>query len=199
MLVKRAKDKQLDSVCEILAHAFSEDLVIKYMFPTDKSRFNALHAYFKIYIEIANIKDYGYILVTDDFLGAFVAFTYKGLVSKEYSKVNEKIVNTFGKEAQSILSLTNHLESAHPKNNHCYAALLGIRKEARRQSYGIDLIKNYHSLLDNSSTPSYSECTSIKSKALMEKLGYVEYGEPIFFAKNCPVLYPVWRPGVGDD
>lgn len=197
MLVKKATIEQLDSTCETLAHAFSEDPVIKYMFPSNRNRLSKLYIYFKLYTEVANIKDYGHILTTDDSLGAFVAFTHKGITSKEFNNIKKNLFTIFGKDARKILSLTNCLENYHPpQKNYYYAALLGIRKEVRRQFYGIDLIKNYHSILDNSSTASYAECTSIKSKALLEKLGYVDYGKPIFVAKNCPVLYPVWRPAL---
>jgi ribosomal protein S18 acetylase RimI-like enzyme len=106
-----------------------------------------------------------------------------------------------GPDRQQIPDALAHLrtfmeltEERHPTGTaHLYLVLLGVVPEARERGRGGALLRERLGRADGEGLPAYLEATSLRSRALYERHGFRDTGDPIHLPDG-PTLWPMWRP-----
>lgn len=90
---------------------------------------------------------------------------------------------------RTFLELT---EERHPTGPaHLYLVLIGVLPEMRGRGLGGELLHERLGRADG--LPAYLEATSPRSRALYERHGFRDNGEPIHLPDG-PTVWPMWRP-----
>jgi GNAT superfamily N-acetyltransferase len=85
-------------------------------------------------------------------------------------------------------------EARHPTGPvHLYLVLLGVLPDAQGRGLGGTLLRERLGRADADGVPAYLEATSPRSRALYERHGFRESGDPIHLPDG-PTLWPMWRP-----
>jgi GNAT superfamily N-acetyltransferase len=85
-------------------------------------------------------------------------------------------------------------EARHPTGTaHLYLVLLGVVPGAQGRGLGGALLRERLCRADAEGLPAYLEATSLRSRALYERHGFRDTGDPIHLPDG-PTLWPMWRP-----
>ncbi|PKB89450.1 hypothetical protein A8A01_15150 [Ewingella americana] len=195
MEIRYATKSDLDKVCEILATEFYNDPVLKHAFKCSarEQRMSALRHFFRIYAEQACAR--GGVLLAEDYAGVLIYFrpdfmetTYE-VDGMQESQLKEK----YGQDYATIAALMDGLNDAHPETpKHFYVFAVAIQSRYRGSKVVNSLFKKLNTILDNSKSPCYAECTSFTMRTLMKRFGYSDAGPPLCIS-GFPDLFPIWR------
>jgi ribosomal protein S18 acetylase RimI-like enzyme len=84
-------------------------------------------------------------------------------------------------------------EARHPTGRaHLYLVFLGVRPDAQGRGLGGALLRERLIRADAEGLPAYLEATSPRSRALYERHGFRDTGDPIQLPDGPPV-WPMWR------
>ncbi|TWF78471.1 acetyltransferase (GNAT) family protein [Pseudonocardia hierapolitana] len=85
-------------------------------------------------------------------------------------------------------------EARHPTGTaHLYLVLLGVVPGAQGRGLGGALLRERLGRADAAGLPAYLEATSRSSRALYERHGFRDTGDPIHLPDG-PTVWPMWRP-----
>jgi GNAT superfamily N-acetyltransferase len=85
-------------------------------------------------------------------------------------------------------------EARHPTGvAHLYLVLLGVVPGAQGRGLGGALLRERLDRADAAGLPAYLEATSRSSRALYERHGFRDTGDPIHLPDG-PTIWPMWRP-----
>lgn len=91
---------------------------------------------------------------------------------------------------RTFLALT---EARHPVGQaHLYLVFLGVVPAAQGRGHGGDLLRRRLARADADGLPAYLEASSPRSRALYERHGFRDTGEPMPLPDGPPV-WPMWR------
>jgi GNAT superfamily N-acetyltransferase len=99
--------------------------------------------------------------------------------------------------ADALAHLRTFMEltgARHPTGTaHLYLALLGVVPAAPGRGLGGALLRERLGCADTAGMPAYLEATSRSSRALYERHGFRDTGDPIHLPDG-PTVWPMWRP-----
>ncbi|WP_342323027.1 hypothetical protein AAEY27_00520 [Kosakonia sp. BYX6] len=189
MNVRDAAYSDIDMVCDLLAEAFYDDVLIKSAFPVPERRKDALRSFFRIYGEVALRK--GGIIIDENNSGVLMYLHYDSDdISDEI--IYKQFQDKYSPDYAAMAFLMHKLSAYHPKTPHYYIFVLAIPGHECGVDVIAALLRRLHALQDKAGIPCYAECTAARVQKLASRLGYRHAGFPLR-VEGFPELYPILR------
>jgi len=173
----------------ILAGAFADDPVSRWMIPRDARLQPGFEFYFRrIWLPAQAVYE------TED--GRAIACwmppgkAHMSLV--EQLRLMPGLIRAAGRDLPRLLSATAAMEKDHPHEDHWYLNMLGVVPAAHGRGLGSALLAHTLERCDAEGMPAYLDATTERSRALYERHGFEVTGE-FRLPKGGPPLWRMWR------
>ena len=196
--VNAADTEYMGIACDILAEAFFDEELTKYIFPDPQDRMRGLPAYFMAYITLAVQKETGVVIMTPDCSGVVVLLYPEFLqIKSSLSKIDYAIfVDYMNKAAQwskNLLEVLDSWDGYYPEpHDYAYIPFLGVRRKFRGGGGVAALLTAIYGVLDRQQLPCYAESSSLRTRKLWLRNGWRDYA-PAFSPAGAPEMFPIWR------
>jgi ribosomal protein S18 acetylase RimI-like enzyme len=188
--IRRAGEEDRGAVVRILDQGFSADPVSNWVFPSPEQLRRSHGALMDAFTSIA--LETGHVDVAEDGTGcALWSSVPAGLHGDEDDPVRfREAVDPGNERVEQIARITG---AAHPTERaHAYLMMIAVSAEVRSQGVGAALINTVLEDCDRTGLPAYLEASSLRSRALYERLGFAFMGTAIELPGG-PHMYPMWR------
>lgn len=189
-LVRRSGYSDLTAVAGVLAAAFHDDPVIRWLVPDEATRRADLGPIMRVFA--ARSQPHGENCINETGTGAAVwqppGATYS---SHDDARFETALVAAAGEALGRAAQLTDVMEAAHPTAPHHYLMLLGVHPEQQGTGIGSALLHAVLDVADAAGEPAYLEATSPLNRALYERHGFEVTGE--LRCSDAPPLWAMWR------
>jgi ribosomal protein S18 acetylase RimI-like enzyme len=188
--VRRATPDEIPRLAEMLARAFHDDPVNRWMFPDDKRRHGASRRYFTI--RVRQLIGQGEIYTTNGIAGAalWAKPTRWRLGLREHLQFAPLIPALGPRVPRSLrgLSLVQH---HHPDDPHYFLSILGTDPAHQNDGIGSALMALVLQSCDANGIPAYLENSNERNTAFYSQHGFRLTGE--LRLPNGPPLWLMWR------
>jgi GNAT superfamily N-acetyltransferase len=186
-----AGDACAGALSQLIADAFFDLAVSKWLIPDEAARRQLYPGYFGLYVEHA-LAD-GIVLTTPD--QAAVALWLP--VEKDKPGVpdgyDRRLAEATGPWVDRFRVFDQELDRRHPAGfTHHHLAILAVRPDRQGQGLGSALLRAHHAALDRDGIPGYLEASNMRSGRLYLAHGYQALGGPIFLPGGA-ALFPMLR------
>jgi GNAT superfamily N-acetyltransferase len=108
---------------------------------------------------------------------------------------DQRLAAICGPYTKRFQLLDEAMHHAHPVGRqHEFLALLAVSPDAQGGGLGAALLKVRHDVLDEAGIPAYLEASSLRSRQLYLRNGYVDLGQPFAVPDGPdPAMWPLWR------
>jgi GNAT superfamily N-acetyltransferase len=191
--VKRVTEADAEHATELFTLAFYDDPTWSWAFPDPDKRMDQYRAWWGLYVHSA--VPYGWVWMTDDG-GAASVWIPPGepeLSEDDEARVERLLRQLLGSHASEVMTLLDHFDSNHPRENpHYYLSLLGTHPAHRGQGKGMGLLAANLARIDELGMPAYLESSNRANDHRYEGVGFVSVGE--FAAPGGePTVACMWR------
>ncbi|MEU0569016.1 GNAT family N-acetyltransferase [Nonomuraea sp. NPDC005983] len=191
--VRQADDEDRQAVLDVLTEAFMNDPLVCWLFPKAGER-GLLQRHF--YRPLLAHPD-GEAYLVDQREGASVWMTLAAgqAPHEEHSDASEAGSNSvFGENGARLLALGQALALRHPdREPHLYLPCMGVVSGRQGAGLGSAMLRHRLERADADGLAAYLEASSPRSRALYQRHGFEDLGEPVRVA-DSPLLWPMWRP-----
>lgn len=163
------------------------------MVPDPQTRARVLPANFRIFVDHALA--HGEVYQTEDRQAVAVWFPRDGDPLPEPVAYEQRVAAACGEATARFRHLDDLFDRHHPGEPHHHLAFLAVRPNWQRQGLGSALLRHYHARLDGKGVAAYLEATSIGSRDLYLRHGYVL--RAAFTLPDGAPIYSMWRPAAG--
>jgi len=178
--VRRADESDRQVVLEILTAAFMNDPLACWLFPEESQR-GRLQAHF-----------YRPLLVHPA-AEAYLAGGHEGASVWLTMTPGQVPAPETGQEGGRLLALGQALALLHPRREpHLYLPCMGVVGGRQGTGLGSAMVRHRLARADADGLPAYLEASSFRSRALYQRHGFADVGEPVRVA-GSPPLWPMWR------
>ncbi|HJP77853.1 MAG TPA: GNAT family N-acetyltransferase [Pseudonocardiaceae bacterium] len=190
--ITKATEADVQAAADRVADAFHDIAVCEWLVPDPERRRQILPAYFRILADAAF--DNGEIFFTGANREGAALWIYHGdepvAIPDRY---NERLHEACQEWTERFLILDEQFDLHHPHSpNHHHLALLAVTPSAQGNGFGAALLRQHHEWLDANGMPGYLEASSMRSRALYERHGYVFMGKTLDLPDG-PHMWPMWR------
>ena len=189
-----AGDDDIELVADIVADAFEDLDVIRFLVPEQTRRWQVSRAWYRLYIDHA-IGGAGQVVVTEDHSAAAVWFDRTGTVT-EPDRYAERLAELAGDALPRFQHLDEQMDTHHPRDPHWHLLFLAVRPPRQNDGLGSRLLTHTHTRLDADGIPAYLEATSPQNQRLYHRHGYTDMSPPTIDVTDNIALYRMWRPAV---
>lgn len=192
--VRRAQKGEADSLGAVLADAFADDPVFRWLIPTDVgNRERRLQIFFtsmsRSYLRLGKP-----CFLADD--GAASLWAKPGKWALPVREIAiEAAPQSAALRGRLLTALRTQLqvESLHPKwPAHWYLGYLGARQDRQGQGLGSALLREVLSLADAERIPAYLESSNERNLSLYERHGFQVVAEHLALGRG-PTIWRMWR------
>ncbi|MQA09002.1 MAG: GNAT family N-acetyltransferase [Pseudonocardiaceae bacterium] len=113
-----------------------------------------------------------------------------GLEDPEGAQFIEQAYGEYADRMKLLVELTGQRQ---PKDTHWYLLNIVVDSGRRGQGFGGAMLREQLGRLDAEGEPVYLEASSPRNRALYERVGFTDLGDPIELPDG-PRLQPMWRP-----
>ncbi|WP_329133588.1 GNAT family N-acetyltransferase [Streptomyces sp. NBC_01476] len=186
---RRAGADDRTAVVDLLHRAFSKDAVSLWVFPDpgqlERNHGRLMGAFFDMALEG------GWIDLVED--GSAVALWQSVPAGDHGDDDPAGFRASIDPANQRIEEISRLTAEAHPKGRaHDHLMVIGVEPELHGKGIGGDLIASVLGRCDREGRPAYLEASSLRSRALYERLGFTFMGRTIDLPGG-PAMYPMWR------
>ena len=198
--IRRAGAEDRDAVAKLLDEAFQQDPVSSWVFPDPEDRRRTHGRLMGAFLDIALAE--GYVDMTEDGSAAALWLSipaqdgaHDGADDAAAEEADEAaefraLVDPGNERVEQIARLTGGI---HPKDRpHEYLMLIAVSEEVRSQGTGGALIGAVLDRCDREGLHAYLEASSMRSRALYERLGFSFTGSALDLPDG-PQMWPMWR------
>lgn len=177
---------------DVLTDAFMDDLLARWLFPeVDERRRLQSHFYRPL---LTHPAAEAYLIRGGE--GAAVWLTLAA--GQRPPEEQSDSVSVFGESGARLSALGQALTPRHPdREPHLYLPCMGVINGSRGAGLGSALLRHRLDLADADGLATYLEASSPRSRALYQRHGFEDLGEPVRVA-DSPLLRPMWRPSHPD-
>ncbi|GID26988.1 GNAT family N-acetyltransferase [Paractinoplanes brasiliensis] len=191
-----AETDDIDLVADIVAEAFEDLDVIRFLVPQQTRRWSVSRAWYRLYIAHA-IGGAGQVVVTEDHSAAAVWFD-RTRPFTEPDQYSEQLVKLAGDALPRFRHLDAQMDAHHPTDPHWHLLFLAVRPPRQNHGLGARLLAHTHARLDADGIPAYLEATSPQNQRLYHRHGYTDMTPPTIEITDSIPLYRMWRPAGTD-
>jgi GNAT superfamily N-acetyltransferase len=191
--VRKAKPHELGSLAAVLARAFYDDPVFRWVVNDDGRRLRLLQRSFRLYLRrLWFAQDECY--TTETVVGAIVwelpGQWKTGVLGQLRLLPSMLAIN--GRLLPRILRALAATESDHPVEPHYYLPVVGVEPEWQGRGLGTALMRPVLERCDDEKLPAYLEATSPRNRVLYERHGFQVTGQ-FAVGPGSPPAWRMWR------
>jgi GNAT superfamily N-acetyltransferase len=191
LMIRKAGGDDRRALVETLVTAFHGDPVMTWWVPDRGRRLAILDAFFEVIAE-AFQPDGGLYLTDPEPVAAAVWVPAGCQPSGDLAEqLVGRLVAVAEEHADRLLEALELMEEQHPVEDHEYLFFLGTRPEWQSRGLGSALMHEVLDRCDRDGTPAYLEATSLDSRRLYLRHGFVVTGEIVL--PHGPPMWPMWR------
>jgi GNAT superfamily N-acetyltransferase len=190
--VERAGPSDADVLAQVIADAFADLDVSRWLVPDPGARRAIFPGYFAIYVESA-LAD-GLVLTTParDAAALWLPVPAGG-PAEPPPGLHERLAALTAQHLPRFQALDQAFGQHHPAGvAHEHLTILAVRPDRQRQGIGTVLMNARHAILDRDGTPAYLEASDPAKRDIYRAHGYADAGTPIQLPGG-PAMYPMWR------
>jgi len=193
--VRRAGPKDTANVADMLARAFEEDPVARYLFPEASTRVDGLRRFFSLQLRRSYMKR-GEVWVEAELRGAALWIPPEPRrPGFGELRVHLGLLSVLGTRFGAARRLAGQLGARHPARPHYYLGTLGTEPRWQHQGIATALLEQVLRRCDASATPAYLESSRFENVAFYMARGFSVVGE--VGIGDGPRLWLMWRPPGG--
>ena len=196
--VRKATPRELDSLAAVLARAFHDDPVARWMVTDDGRRLRFLQRNFRLFLRrLWFEQDECY--TTENVAGAIVwelpGRWKAGMLDQlrllpAMLAINGRLLPRWGRALATM-------ESHHPAEPHYYLPVVGVEPQWQGRGLGTALLRPVLERCDDEKLPAYLEASSPRNRALYQWHGFKVTGQ-FSVGPGSPPLWPMWRTPTGE-
>lgn len=192
--VRRAAERDAETLTEVMSAAFMSDPVSCWIFPDQDERARLHPAFFRIFVDLALAE--GEVYTTEGFHGVALWLPVDvAAQSAPDPDFAELFVKHCGEHANRFFVLDELMSQRHPRHeSHSYLAFLATAPGWQGRGVGGALLADRLRDLDVAASPAYLEASSPRNAALYSRLGFAAMGPGLTLPDDGPTLIPMWRP-----
>jgi GNAT superfamily N-acetyltransferase len=191
--IRRAQAAEAARLGSLIADAFHQLPVAASLAADPDARRAAMAGQFEILI--GHVIDHGEVDVVDNADGEPVAVAawFRPAEVPDIDGYDERLAAVCGPLTARFAELDGLMHEQHPTGPpHDYLAFLAVREDFQNQGLGSALLRAHHPGLDADGMPAYLEASSLNSRALYERHGYVDQAPP-YGLDGDKQFWPMWR------
>ncbi len=188
--VKRATRDDLPNVTAVLARAFVDDPVFRYLIPVDDDRRRSELAFRMLGL---NALDHGMVLRTSDTSAAAFwatpgqwAFPWRNVLRTLPISLRAYRLGVF-----RALGLLGQIEKVHPDEPHYYLEVLGTDPSRQGQGFGAAIMEHVLTRADSEGVGAYLESSKDLNVPYYRRFGFEVVNE--IRIPDGPTIWPMWR------
>lgn len=189
-VVRHVERADRPAVAGVLADAFSDDALSRWIYRDHPRRLRWIEADFRLRLEQHGPDGLSY--TTDDGGGAAVWAApgrWRGHPVGHPSVLGA--LWRLARNRQRVRAVQEQLDRRHPQHPHLYLALLGVRPARRSQGLGGALLAPALAHADAHAIPAYVEAGSDRAAQFYARHGFAPRGE--VRVAGAPVIHLMWR------
>jgi hypothetical protein len=187
--IVRAAHTDIDVAAQLIADAFTGLAATAWLIPDPDRRRAVLHGAFRITVEHAVA--HGQVDLLADRTGVAVWF-HRDNTTPPPPHYDQRLAAACGQHTDRFQILDTLLNTHHPVEAHHQLAVLAVSPARWRTGRGIALLRHHHTDLDRAGIPAYLEASSVESRDLYARHGYLA-AQP-FRLPDGTAFWPMWRP-----
>ncbi|MEO3876082.1 GNAT family N-acetyltransferase [Nonomuraea sp. B12E4] len=192
-LVRLAGDADQQAVLDVLTEAFMNDPLVCWLFPEVGQRGHLQSHFYRPLL--AHPAAEAYLAGRCEGASVWLALAAGQTPYEEHPDAPEAGQNAvFGENGARLLALGQALAPRHPdREPHLYLPCMGVISGRQGAGLGSALLRHRLARADADGLAAYLEASSPRSRALYQRYGFEDLGEPVRVA-DSPLLWPMWRP-----
>jgi ribosomal protein S18 acetylase RimI-like enzyme len=188
--IARAEVADVSTINRVLARAFQDDPVFRWLIPDERARQRALPEVFGAFTEV--YVDHGETYLVDEAAAAlWVPPGVEPFTEEQGASFGQRMVELLGPDAERGLELNQLLEEHHPKNPCWYLQYVAVTPEHQQRGLGSELLSTVLDRADADGSAAYLEATNLDNRRLYKRQGFDTVGE--LRPTHGPTLWPMWR------
>jgi GNAT superfamily N-acetyltransferase len=189
--VERAAASDAGALAQVIADAFFDLAVSRWLISDPGDRRAVFPGYFRIYVDHALAA--GLVLTTParDAAALWIPIGPNGPGEPEGYRA--RLAAVTGRHLARFEALDEQLARHHPVGTaHEHLAILAVRPGRQRLGTGTALLNARHAVLNQHGTPAYLEASDPAKRDIYRGHGYTDHGEPVQLPDG-PQMLPMWR------
>jgi len=187
--LRTATVDDVDAMAAVLADAFHDDPVFRWLFPDDSSRPRLAQAMFAMLGEHVYVPQ-GECLVGPD-CAAYWEPSGAPAADDFWVDHGEAFVTALEGQVERLVALGAAMSAHHPGDPCWYLSLLGVHPSVQGRGLGGRLLAHKLERIDAVGEAAYLEASSPRNRVLYERHGFELLEE--FSADGGPPMYAMWR------
>jgi GNAT superfamily N-acetyltransferase len=190
--IRRAGVEDADVVARIVAAAFFDDPVTRWLLPDMDQRRQVVEPLFRLFV--TPYVRLGETYLTEDRGGAAVWLppNVELQSAEEEAEFGCALAELVGPEVPRFEQLAETFERHHPEGPLYYCQFLATAPAVQGRGIGSAFLQQMLARADHEGMPAYHEATTPRNRALYERHGYVTDGE-FELPDGGPTLWRMWR------
>ena len=191
--VRKASADEIPRLSHALARAFEDDPVSAWFFPDESERLERLERMYRL-IMVPDHVGYGEAYTVGDYAGVAL-WTPPGegkLSPVETLRLLPTVRHIFGRRTARALRGLAYQESKYPERPHYHLVFIGVDPEHQGQGIGSRLMGPILQRFDREGMPVYLEASTLRSRALYLRHGFVDL-DVMRFPGGGPPMWRMWR------
>nr|WP_042186396.1 GNAT family N-acetyltransferase [Kibdelosporangium sp. MJ126-NF4]CEL17248.1 GCN5-related N-acetyltransferase [Kibdelosporangium sp. MJ126-NF4]CTQ91522.1 GCN5-related N-acetyltransferase [Kibdelosporangium sp. MJ126-NF4] len=188
-----ASSADTEILAKMLAEAFQEDALTRWITPDDDRRATILPAFFREHLDIS-LRYLG--VHTNADRDAALLFLPPGAWEETETRAEElatRFTDILGREAEAMATISGLQTVHHPTGRpHYYLAFAGVSPSNQRNGTMTALFENLIARIDSERVAAYLEASSAGGLAMAQRYGFLPVGTAIEIPDG-PTLRPMWR------
>lgn len=192
--VRQATRADAGALTQLLAEAFFDDALTRWIAPGDARRAELLPGLFRVFLDMA--LDYGSVTTTTERDAVLLYLPPEGWadVQRRSAEFDARFDAALGEEAAALRTVSALQAAAHPSHPPHYYAMFGaVRPAARRTGRSTALVGEMLRRADDEGRPAYTEASSAGGEGVSRSLGFRPLRRDVVLPDGGPSLRPLWR------
>jgi GNAT superfamily N-acetyltransferase len=190
--VEQAGADDIAVLSQVIAGAFHDLDVSRWLVADPDARREIFPAYFRIHVEHAFAD--GLVLTTPgrDAAALWLPVGPDGPGAPPDGYAG-RLAAVTGPHLNRFRALDDAFDAHHPAGvPHQHLAIVAVRPDRQRLGIGTALLHARHAILDRDGIPAYLEASDLDKRDIYRRHGYTDQRPPIRLPDG-PVMYPMWR------
>ncbi|MFF1955924.1 hypothetical protein ACFVWX_02820 [Streptomyces sp. NPDC058220] len=193
-VLSRPARSDTDALAALLAGAFHDDPLTRWIIPDGRRRAELLPGLFRVFIDVSH--DYDGV-ATSPCGNAVLLFLPPGAseeVDRRGDELEERFTAVLGEHAEALGTIVRLQAKHHPTEPaHFYASFAAVSPAHQRRGLLTGLLAGLIERTDREGFGAYAEASSPGGAALCRHQGFRRLGEDIVLPDSGPSLRPMWR------
>jgi GNAT superfamily N-acetyltransferase len=191
MPIVDATRRDAHTAADLIATAFHALDVARWLVAHPEDRERVIYANMRIFVEHA--LDHGEMFLTADRSAVAVWFR-RDKPLPEIADYDRRLWLACGPYTDRFRALDTAFDAHHPTDPHHHLAFMAVHPNRQGRGVGTALLNRYQARLDRAAMPAYLEASSLRSRALYARHGYIlRPNAPIRLPGDGPEMWPMWR------